>query len=722
LDHPNDLTDVEHPDHMPIRYAQRRHALLASLLAVGTFVLVHTAMGQQDHMKLAFHPQTSHYPTVPQEHAHMRLLLDNAFRYIDPRRGLIDPASGYPVEGWNQEPRAGVYLRSFTQLTAIGAWVELLANIAAGQADNPFVSRQAALEALSRVLDTLLVDQHDPALSAKGLLVNFIGLEHGTRQSPLVEAIDKDAFVADLGPDGDAIWAALVEAGWLSEEDNGQVGRINRSARYGANHFHGPLRPFAEEPTRSRIMEGLDRRTRTIIFGDNANLTAALARAAGALLGGEVRDDPEAIDARIRIGRFIDNQREGYTHLFDPTTGTFVFGWDASLDRFTGWDDAQGHWVTGQMNYFINEFRGPWTFVALRYDLPLSTIGNAGFKIKPYRMSDGRDTYALAAWDGSAFQLLGLALFMQEQRNPGWRRSLDTLVDIELDYSTRHGLPGLLSEAYSGKGAEYTGLIGIPDLAVTDMTLNTEAPSLYTLGVAYALAPERVEPFLADHWPMISRLLTEHGPWEGWNTASKSITPYQTTAHTLALILGALNTGQQNMARYLAEHGLSDALEALYAPGTALDLLRDPAGIVPWTSDGSGIDLACDEGRCRFASRFAGSGGLVFTVPDGQPANLSNGTLSLRYASTAPIADLLIGFARTADDPRPPMAIPVEIQARLPAAAQGEITITLPATPALSNIREVALTIRHGAEPTAVDLTLDGFAFAPFPVALEPAD
>jgi hypothetical protein len=46
-------------------------------------------------------------------------------------------------------------------------------------------------------------------------------------------------------------------------------------------------------------------------------------------------------------------------------TGTFVFGLDATADRLVGWDDGRGNWVTGQMNYFINEFCAPWTFAVL---------------------------------------------------------------------------------------------------------------------------------------------------------------------------------------------------------------------------------------------------------------------------------------------------------------------------------------------------------------------
>ena len=50
---------------------------------------------------------------------------------------LIDPVSGYPVEGWNHEPTAAFACGRFTQLTAIGEWIEVLANVVAGYADTP---------------------------------------------------------------------------------------------------------------------------------------------------------------------------------------------------------------------------------------------------------------------------------------------------------------------------------------------------------------------------------------------------------------------------------------------------------------------------------------------------------------------------------------------------------------------------------------------------------
>lgn len=661
-----------------------------------------------------------HFPRLPAGHEHMRLLVENALGYTDPAHGIVEPGSGYPAEGWNQQPESGLFLRSFTQLTAIGAWIELLANIAAGYADNPYLSRDVARDGLTRALDSLRADQANPALARKGLLVNFLGLEGAGRSGPLAETVKRGAFIESFGdPEGTGIWQALVEKGWLVEQDQGRRGRILRGEGYGFAHFDGALEPYADEALRRRIMELLDQRALTIIFGDNANLTAALARSAGALLDPQIRDDPRAIALRTAIDDFIDRQREGYAHLLDAKTGTFVFGWDATTDRFVGWDDGQGNWVTGQMNYAINEFRGPGMFIVLRFGLPLAAIRNAGFKIKPYRPEAGRDVYALAAWDGSAFQLLGLSLFMDELRNPAWRRLLGDLVDIELGFSNRRGLPGLLSEAYSGKGTEYTGLIGIPELAVTDKPLNTEAPSLYSLGVAYTIAPDKVERFLQRHWALIAQLFTDHGPWEGWDRGTQRVIPYQTTAHTLSLILGGINAAQDNMRRYLADRGLADRLELLYPAGDRASLLAPEVQMTPWTADGSPIELVCLPGGCRLQAELHAVGGVRFALPGGG-LSLSNGRLVLRYRSASGLEDVRIAFDRVEGDPLPPPAIPVEVFLRMDSSEAGEIEVVLPATPALTGIGAVSLSFLPSGQGTAVDLWITGFDFIPYPSVLDP--
>jgi hypothetical protein len=418
---------------------------------------------------------------------------------------------------------------------------------------------------------------------------------------------------------------------------------------------------------------------------------------------------------------FIDGQKAGYEHLFDEKTGTFFFGWDATSDRMVGWDDGLGTWVHGQMNLFINEFRGPWVFTVLRFGLPEETIRNAGFKIKSCAFSDGTDTHALAAWEGSAFQLLGLSLFMQEHRNPGWTRSLENLVKLSLDYCGRRGLPGLLSEAYTGKGSEYTGYIGIPEIALTDKPLNTNAPSLYTLGVAYNVAQEEVELFLKAHWERISELFTEHGPWEGYNTSTREIIKFQTTAHTLTLILGGIGSSQENMARYLKQQGLSGALERLYKAGESVDLLLPCNQVIPWSADQSPIRFKRENSHCLFESLLTGIGGMTFVVPNNRGTSLSNGTLWLRYESREQVEDAYISFKRFKGDPR---AIPIEIFTRFrKTGGEEEVTeIVLPATPALHGIKEIALVFGKSGKRTPVDVSIKGFEFVPFAFALGPEE
>src|SRR5262249_11351118 len=151
------------------------------------------------------------------------------------------------------------------------------------------------------------------------------------------------------------------------------------------------------------------------------------AKTIGALLNPTIGHEPAIAAIREELERFLDAQREGYARLYDPKAGQFYFGRDATKDRYFGWVDLQGKWVTGHVDYLVNEFGGPATFVVTRFGLPLDAIGNLGFKMKPYRMQDGLDVYVLAPWEGSAFQALGLELSMTELSRSSWRRLLENV-------------------------------------------------------------------------------------------------------------------------------------------------------------------------------------------------------------------------------------------------------------------------------------------------------
>jgi len=659
-----------------------------------------------------------HFPNVNSAHTYTRMLLENALRYADPANGITEPASGYPFEGWNNEPTNALYLRSFTQMTAIGEWLELMANITAGYADNPYISRAEARARLVQMVKNLRHDQQDPRVSAKGLLVNFLGLENSQRFAPLSEIIEKQKFTEAFGEEqGGAIWRALREKGWIFPHHDDREADIKRRERYGASYFDGPLAPFADETVKTRIMALLDRRVVQIIFGDNANLSASMAKAIGALLRPEIRGEPALAALRAEMELFLENQKAGYTHLFDEKTGTFMFGWDATRDRLFGWEDGAGNYTVGHMNYLVNEFRGPLMFVTLRHGFPVTAVANMGFSIKPYRNQSGNDVYTLATWDGSAFEAFGLTLFMQELRTAGWRRNLENAVDIELDFAARHSLPGFLSESYSGRGVEYTGRSGIPDVAIAEESRITNAPSLYTLGAACQIAPGKIEQFLKTNWPVIASLFTDHGPWEGCDTTAWRAIQYQTTSHTLALILGAIGSAPDNMRRYLEFKGLQDSLRAWYAPGDAVDFLAKETQIISWTRDGSPITFSRGTNSFHIEGRPLRTGAVTLNVPSAEGISLANGELLIRYRASTPVKHAVITLNRVPGGPCVEPQFPTQIFVRFNATenGEGEIHIPLPATPGLARTKGLVITFGKEAEPVTVDLTITALKFVPSP-------
>jgi hypothetical protein len=647
------------------------------------------------------------FPTVSPEHRHVRLLLENALRYAAPENRMVDPVSGYPFEGWNQDPRRGLFLRSFTQLTAIGQWLELLANVVAGQADTPFLPRELALKQLTHLVESLRQDQHDPRLSTHGLLGNFLDLATGKRLGPLASSIEKRKLTEAFGAArGEAIWKALIAKGWLVSRNQDLEADIQRNERYGYDYFDGPLAPYADEPTRQKILALLDERVVMVVFVDNANLSASVAKALGALQTPGIDHSPALDSVRQSLEQFLDDQQAGYSRLYDPKAGLFYFGWDATRDRLFGWEDLQGKWTTGHVDYLVNEFRAPASFIALRFGTPLDAIRNLGFKIKRYPMSDSHDLYTTAPWEGSAFQALGLGLWLGETKRPGWGKLLNNVVSIEVDYATRHHLPGFLSESYTGEGTQYTGTVGIPEITVVPRPRITVAASLYTLGAAYTVAPDRIEAFLAENWPVVSRLLTDHGPWEGYNTAKQQPIEFQTTAHTLALTLGLLGTGSEQMSRYLDSRGLRARLEDLFPTGESHNLLGSEARVFAWCDKESTLDSERHEATLRARGDRVKFLGIAAVSSRPQGVNLSGMRLRIGYASHRAYEPVTIAL-KPVDNPQAVGLIPREIYTRLVSTGghYAETIVPLPETPGLTQIKEVVLT--HEASGTGVPIDLE---------------
>lgn len=631
-------------------------------------------------------------PSLDPRHVHTAQLVANALAYFHAANDAIEATSGYPREGWNHQPERGLYLRSFTQLTAIGLWLELQAAFAVGDLVDPQWPRARALAGLARTTRSLRHDQRTAGLGDRGLLGNFLGLEPDRRVGPLAaEVYRRDLREQFDDVTAQRIWRALAARGWITPLRDGEMALIRRGPGYGAAGFDGPLAHFADADSRRRILAVLDRRVAQVVFGDNANLSASVARTIGAL-----RTLPDARDLCAELEAFLAAQGEGYARLYDPALRRFRFGWNATLGHHLGWANAEGAWQIAYADYLANEFRGPTQFVITRFGLPVDALANLGFQMKGWTVADGRTLHTLAPYDGSAFQSFGLALSLGERAVPAWRALLENAADLHLDYARRHQLPGLLSESYSGRGTEYTGRCGVPGLAVAEEDRLTHAPSLYTLGIAHALRPQAVEDVLRDRWDQVRKLFTDHGPWEGYDVAHRRPVTLQTAAHTAALVLGVLDTADRNLAAYLEARGLAEAAQRLYPVSPAADLLEEGAvcGAEPASAarrHGRGLVVGAAEAVVRITHPQRGAG-----------LDMAGAELAVTYRHRGADRRAVLRLDRRLGLDR---LFPMELHMTLRDTGAGSDTLRfpLPATPGLLGVRELIWTFAGGAGDVQIE-------------------
>ena len=115
------------------------------------------------------------------------------------------------------------------------------------------------------------------------------------------------------------------------------------------------------------------------------------------------------------------------------------------------------------------------------------------------------------------------------------------------------------------------------------------------------------------------------------NTERKETIKFQTSAHTLSLILGALGSGSENMKRYLDSQKLTEKLKKIYKQGKPADLLSERYRIITWSAQGKPISCEKQKKRCLIKGKSLKDGGINFVIPGEDGENLSGGQLLIRY-------------------------------------------------------------------------------------------
>ena len=296
---------------------------------------------------------------------------------------------------------------------------------------------------------------------------------------------------------------------------------------------------------------------------DNANLTASLAVLYGALLSDTLIGHQSIYGTSgilSRLDTFLENQGEGYRHLYNAEAG--LLNRVLRLDTDSSTDGSGQHWFYG------SEERSATLLIALLYPekIPESIYFSTAYKMKTYtgkgeiETIGAGETRPIIAHHTGAFQMLWPSLTMPEINSPALNQILQEYIEASIDFSYQNSLPGFLSASYVDIGV-YDPAQGINEISL-DTSTREDAATIYTVGAAYPFKPELVNTFLEWIWQFYQQrgheLLSDAGMWEGFNKGRNETIKVQLSANISSFVLGIIGKGPEHMLRFLEyRNGLS---------------------------------------------------------------------------------------------------------------------------------------------------------------------
>ena len=442
------------------------------------------------------------------------------------------------------------------------------------------------------------------------------------------------------GRKGEAIWKALQAKGWIVPRNNDREADIVRSAKYGSDHFDGPLAPFSDNATKQKIMDILDQRVVMVVFIDNANLSASVAKTIGALLEprdqGPGRRSPSCGGSWNNSSTISSRDTPGSTTP-RPASSTSA-GTPPRIAISAGWT-CRANGTTGHVDYLVNEFRGPATFVVTRFGLPIDADQESGLQDEAVpdagrarRLCSGSlgglgvpGSGPGAVDDGAGSPKLAQA--------PGERRRRrDRLCHAAQSFPA------------SSRSRTAARAFSTPAASASPTSRSRPCPGSRTRPRSTPWArPTRSRPRRSSSsWRrtgrVVSSLLTEHGPWEGFKARQAGGDPVPDDGAHPRADPGSARNGIGPHESVPGIQGLRPRLDEIFRPGEEVDLLSGGTQVFAWNDKESPIRSSAREGPASTSRTDRLSNAGIAFVPSGsQGVNLSGGLLSLRYRSAVPI-------------------------------------------------------------------------------------
>ncbi|WP_413111707.1 hypothetical protein [Thaumasiovibrio sp. DFM-14] len=216
---------------------------------------------------------------------------------------------------------------------------------------------------------------------------------------------------------------------------------------------------------------------------DNANFMFSLTAVAGAYMDS---DNPEKRDIVRRIEAIFDNQKEGWSKIYDSSRGLLRAGWTTTNDRA----------IPYHIDRMANESRlAPLWAALITNDMGQNAVPQKAFtnmELYTAEYTYGGATYnPILTWDGSYFQAMLPAIWLNERDLVPDYTMFEDMTYLHMVYAKEHNIPMVSASATTDDRYEP---FGVPFLSESKVKFGNEihdgkTGTPHAVALAYIIDP-----------------------------------------------------------------------------------------------------------------------------------------------------------------------------------------------------------------------------------------
>ena len=292
---------------------------------------------------------------------------------------------------------------------------------------------------------------------------------------------------------------------------------------------------------------------------DNGNLSFALAGVAGAYLN-DKSFSKSVICEKVEL--LLARQIPGWQALYDSKRQLLRAGWNPVNNT------DLGYYIDRKANE--SRLSVIWAILVTQNSsapVPLAVMENMPLFTGEYTLVDGKKLTAELTWDGTIFQALLPAIYINESKYISDYSLISNFVAAQADFANSHGLPALLSASASVDDGYAS--FGLKELSESYVKFGNAAPpddcgTPHASALAYLVNPKLSLKLLNDLYQQYPQIETPYGWYDAINAKGETCSKILSLDQGMLVLALSGNDTAKWVENYLISKQLLPALQAIY--------------------------------------------------------------------------------------------------------------------------------------------------------------